>query len=431
MENQKKSDEPWYNIPSALRLHGNVRVKELEKAVQRVAHQYPGLTATYRLGKGGLARYDRNTVQPPFYVENVAGVSEDEVNRKVAEATRLPFNLNTTGPLRVHVFVHAPEDVTLLVTVHHISSDFRSQSVLLQRIIDEYIGRQGILYPRPIEHDRYIAKENSLLSSARREELERFWSQELDGADQAATIPLDVPRSESTGYLGAWLEETFPMPTWTELVRIARAHNSTVFTVLSAAHSILVWKWSGAADFVVVTPLTRRVTQESQYLVGYLVNPIAIRSRIAPELSFGELLERQRQTLLSAYRHGSYPFALLPSCVSLSRRDGQPILGQTALNLEVCESDLPVADLWAAGDSTRTLRYDDLEIRARSTPHHAGTFDLTVKVIRSGASTRIIWIYDTALFHTSTIRTKAREYLGTLQQVAADPDVVVADLARA
>ena len=66
------------------------------------------------------------------------------------------------------------------------------------------------------------------------------------------------------------------------LKALAKARQSTLFTVLLSAYQVLLHRYSGQPDIWVGIPIsTRRYQQEFSELVGYLVNPMVLRAEFS------------------------------------------------------------------------------------------------------------------------------------------------------
>src|SRR5262249_24574374 len=73
----------------------------------------------------------------------------------------------------------------------------------------------------------------------------------------------------------------------------------------------LLHRLTGQSDILVGTPASGRGVPAYAELVGYLVNPLAVRIDLTGEPSFGELLARVRQAAIGAFAHQEYPLPRL------------------------------------------------------------------------------------------------------------------------
>ena len=115
----------------------------------------------------------------------------------------------------------------------------------------------------------------------------------------------------------------------------ARAHRehheqpNDLFMILLAALKILLHYYSKQEDMIVGTNVANRTRVETEGLIGFFVNQLVLRTSMAGNPSFKELLARVRQTTLEAHAHQDLPFEkLVVAVVELDREvHDQLVLG--------------------------------------------------------------------------------------------------------
>ena len=95
------------------------------------------------------------------------------------------------------------------------------------------------------------------------------------------------------------------------LRRLGQQEFRTPFMVLLAAFQTLLYRYSGQEDLVVGTPVAGRDRLETEELIGFFVNMLALRTDLSGNPTFRELLARVRETTLGAYAHQDLPFEKL------------------------------------------------------------------------------------------------------------------------
>ncbi|WP_163871194.1 condensation domain-containing protein, partial [Myxococcus eversor] len=80
-----------------------------------------------------------------------------------------------------------------------------------------------------------------------------------------------------------------------ELLAFCQRQGTTPFMTLLAAFQLLLSRYSGQDDVVVGAPIAGRNRAETEGLIGFFVNTLALRSRIDSRSSFSQLLAQVKQ----------------------------------------------------------------------------------------------------------------------------------------
>ena len=105
-----------------------------------------------------------------------------------------------------------------------------------------------------------------------------------------------------------------------QLKALAQDQGSTLFMTLLAAFQTLLHRYSNQEEFLVGSVTAGRSHSELADLVGYFINPIALRADFSGNPTFNEALQRVRQTTLGAFEHQDYPPALLAKRTGIATR---------------------------------------------------------------------------------------------------------------
>src|SRR5262249_5150642 len=135
-----------------------------------------------------------------------------------------------------------------------------------------------------------------------------FWKQQLTGAPALLELPTDRPRPSGQRYRGARHFLDLPEGLPDNLRRLGQEEGSTPFMTLLAAFKALLLHYTGQDDLVVGTPVANRARQETEGLIGFFVNSLALRTSLAGDPTVRDLLRRVRETTLEAYSHEELPF---------------------------------------------------------------------------------------------------------------------------
>src|SRR5438876_1169683 len=129
-------------------------------------------------------------------------------------------------------------------------------------------------------------------------EAQRHWSEEKQ---IPLDLPTDRPRPAMQTFRGAEKRVALPKNLTEKLNWLGRREGVTLFLTLLAAFQVLLARYSSQEDIVVGTPVANRNRAEIEGLIGFFANTLVLRTNLAGNPSFRELLGRVKETALSAY----------------------------------------------------------------------------------------------------------------------------------
>src|SRR5262249_46063715 len=175
-----------------------------------------------------------------------------------------------------------------------------------------------------------------------------FWRGALAGAPPLE-LPADRPRPPAESHRGARIRGSIDRALADRVRALAREEGATVAMVLLAAWSIVLSRLSGQDDFAIGTPVANRTREETEGLIGFFVNTLALRVRLGArpdaagvdpservgadvaadgeaDVTFRGFLRRIRESSLDAWDHQDLPFESLLQALAPPRdRSRAPI----------------------------------------------------------------------------------------------------------
>ena len=117
---------------------------------------------------------------------------------------------------------------------------------------------------------------------------------------------------------------------------------------LLAAFKALLLRYTGQDDLVVGSPVAGRNRPETEELIGFFINTLVLRTDLAGDPTFRELLARVREVTLGAYAHQDVPFEQLVEELQPGRHPRRTPLFQVLFNLQNFASSFEAAGGWRA-----------------------------------------------------------------------------------
>ena len=311
---QLEPGSPAYNVPSAVRLNGEVSAAKLSAVFAEVVRRHEALRTTFGERDGQPVQVITPAGPPPRIPEiDLSGLSEPEAAARalaLAEA-RTPFDLARGPLLRLALLRLGERDHVLLINLHHIVSDGWSLGVLLREIAALWAGGPGALPDLPVQYADFAVWQREWLRGEVLEAQLAYWRERLAGAPRVLDLPLDHPRPALQTFRGESKAFTLP-PRLSEALReVCRQEGATPFMVLMAAWALLLGRHAHQDDVLLGTPIAGRNRREVEELIGFFVNTLVMRADLSGSPSFSELVGRGRQAALDGYAHQDVPFERL------------------------------------------------------------------------------------------------------------------------
>jgi amino acid adenylation domain-containing protein len=411
-----------FNIAGGLRLEGSLDARALRWALDEVVRRHEVLRTRFVTVKGSPVQVVNPPVPLPLPEVDLRSLAEKEraacLARLGTEAARQPFDL-AHGPLLRLTLVHLAEQRhVLLFAMHHIITDGWSTGVLVRELGALYAASlAGDPSPLPelrIQYADFARWQRQWLQGEVLERQLAYWRGQLAGAPAALNLRLARSRPDEQTSSGLTRRVTLPGISLSALKALGRRHDATLFMTVLAAFQVLLRHYSGEEDIVVGTDVANRGRKETEGLIGFFINQLALRTDLSDDPRFGELLGRVRETALAAYAHQDLPFEKLVDALKLDRH----LRHAPVFQLKIFVQNAPLSPLELLG-----LTLAPLELE-RGTAN----LDLTIALWESGD--RLIgWInYLTDLFDAAAITRFLAGFETILARVIDNSDLRVTEL---
>jgi amino acid adenylation domain-containing protein len=418
-------DDASYNVYLVRRLSGALDIGALSAAIDGVVARHETLRTSFPNvgGEPAAVLHPAGSVPVEFIRLPGPGAAE-EAERLAAERSNTPFRLAEGPPVRVTLIELASDDHVLCVILHHIICDGVSLNVLFDEISARYQARvAGVadeMPPLRVQYGDFAWWQRTLLTQGgRTERALAYWRGRLADPPQPELPARHQPghgqaqrsdeRQSRAGHAAVRAFRIPPDVTAT-LQRIAAERGATLFMVLLAAYHVLLAQRDGRPDVLAGTVWATRDRTELEPLIGDLTDIVVLRGDLTGNPSFGELLDRTRQTMLDAHAHREVPFERLVGELGLPHDLDRNLLLSSMLIMHSGEADI------ATRDHIGELRADLLDDGS-----HPAKFDLLLECWPSDEGLQLKFSCDTSLFDADTGQLLAARFAAIIDAIAADP----------
>jgi hypothetical protein len=414
-------ESAFYNMPTAIRLRGELNVSALERSLNELLRRHEALRTSFSVVDGEAVQVIAASVELELSKTDLthlaANEAEAEARRLATAASQRPFDLRRAPLMRASLMRLSTEHHVLLLNLHHIVTDGWSRSVLYRELAALYRafneGQEPQLVPLPIQYADFAVWQRNLLKGEVLEGHVNYWREQLAGAAPTINLPTDHPRPAVESFRGATRSVQLPATLSQSLQELSQQEGVTLFMTLLAAWTVLLSRWSGEEEVIVGSPIANRTRAELEGLIGFFVNSLVLRTSIKGNPSFKELLRRVRETTLSAYAHQDLPFEKIVEVVQPERELSHNPLFQVSFALQ----NAPQGAVSVGG----------LEMSVVETTRATARFDLEFHLWERAQGLSGLLIYSTELFEAETIQRMLGHFQTILESMVADPEQRVSE----
>ncbi|MEH2268244.1 MAG: amino acid adenylation domain-containing protein [Nostoc sp.] len=412
----------FYNIPLALRLVGTLEVAALEQSLQEIIHRHEALRTNFVTVDGQATQIIQTETNWKVSVVDWQHLSTTEqeiaLQQLAQQQAQRPFDLADEALIRATLVVLSEAEHALLVCIHHIVFDGWSMGVFIQELAALYNaysqGQPPSLMPLPIQYADFAIWQRQWLQGDVLQSQLNYWQQQLKDAPALLSLPTDRPRPAVQTFAGAYQEFVLSVELTDRLEKLSQEQGVTLFMTLLAAYDTLLYRYTGVADILVGSPIANRDRSEIEGLIGFFVNTLVMRTNLADNPSFSELLTRVREVALSAYAHQNLPFEMLVEALQPERDLSHTPIFQVMFALQ--------------NASTSEVELTRLTVSPLMSEGITAKFDLTLIMQNTTTGLVGVWEYNTDLFDASTIKRMSNHFVTLLEGVIANPQQQISQL---
>jgi hypothetical protein len=403
MEHYRGGESPL-NVPAFYRVRGDLDLDALGAALDTLVARHEALRTTYETAGRRLVQHVHEPAPVPVD-KRTASTDPAELAAAMRERARAPFDL-AVAPLRVTAWELAPDDVLLMLNIHHLSTDGWSGGVLADELGRLY--RPGATPPAlPEASWQYVdfsEWQRERYESGQLGEHQRFWREQLEGAR-----PPSLPSGQDGGQRRPGTEIfRLPEPTSAGLAELCRTRRTTTFVAGLAVFAAVLHARTGDTDFGLASMFANRIRPELAGTVGFLTNLVVLRLVLPRRPTFDDVLAATRDMVLDALAYQEIPYHLVPP--------GDRGAGLENILFQVM-----------AGPEYQ-LNLTGLDVEQVPPPGGTGSrFDLEFALLPTGSGIDgIVW-FDQRRFAPDQVRRLIADFTTMADGVTADPGRPVAE----
>lgn len=407
-----------YNMLATVEMSGKVVPEALERSLEKIIERHESLRTVFSQSDGQT----QQIVMPPqsFNLESVdlTGLSVDESKDVLAKYVALykdtKFDLKRDLMLKVMLIKMASDRYILLLKVHHLVSDDWSMNILLDELVSFYnhfvSGAKLSLPELPIQYFDYAVWQRENIDQNQDSELLKYWKEKLCEPIIPLNFPVDNPRPEQL-FASDVIHFNVPNALVERLTSLARDMDGTLYMLLLAAYKLMLYRYTNQEDIIVGAPIANRRFKETEDLIGFFVNTLALRTDVSANLSFRDLFQRVRQTTLDAYHYQDYPFEKLVQASQLERDLQHHPFFDTLFNL--------------VNTKKRREQFEDFQFKRLDLTQPDAKFLMTVYIEETSDGLEFSLVYRRNILAKPRMEAFMTQYQSLLRQIVEDSSLSI------
>lgn len=428
LANKLNSGTGEYNMAGSLSITGQLDQLAFKTAIDTIVQRHEMLRTGFFEENDELYQKILTSFDSPFISIDLSQLSESErsaqLKQLITQDADKPFDL-IQGPLLRVTLISLGHQSDLqpsflaLFNIHHIACDAWSMNILINEFKTLYAqfagGQSGQLPDLVIQYADYANWQRQVLSEgAHLNKGLDFWQDALTDTPTLHELPLDFARPAIQGFKGKIHTLTIEGELRQRLQDFCRRYSTTQYMVLQSVFAVLIARLSRNEKVVIGSPVSGRGQQETESLIGFFVNSMAVPSKVSANQNFESFLQQNQQTIQAGFAQQHIPFDLVVEHINPQRS----------------QSHHPVFQLLFAYQSAapKIQALGELEFGEYLPSQTKSRLDLELYVNDSGKSLDFNWHYSSELFAAQTIASWSESFLVLLDSVIADPQLSLASI---
>jgi amino acid adenylation domain-containing protein len=413
IEQHMQIESKIYNVAALIILEGETNYERLTDAFRQLIKRHESLRTSFVTLQEEAVQFIHENVS--FTIEYVK--SEEENSQKIAANFWRPIDLSKAPLLRVGLMKISEIKHILMVEMHHIIADGISNQILMRDFRRLYRGED--LLPLRIQYKDFSGWQTRLFKSETIKKQEEYWKVQFMDEIPALDLPTDYPRPPGpVSHQAQSVTFVVDKELTARVNEVLVETGATMFMFLLAVTNILLSKYSGQADIVVGCPVSGRIHNDLQNIIGMFVNMLAIRSLVEGSQTFKKFLEKVKENVLDSYENQDYQYDELVKTLGLQGNTTRNPLFDVVLhmfNLEIPREEKPDKQM------VTFVPYEDENMIVIP-------FDFILNAFEKDEWIQLEIRYITTLYKKKRIQMMGKHFLEIIIKVLEDKNIILKNL---
>ena len=419
---QLEGENCVYNVPFFCQISGFLNIFALEQAIREIVQRHEVLRTTFSVVNESPIQVIHAHPQLEVQVLDWRQLTEKDqlikAQQLAAEELQQPFDLSNPPLIRGKLLQLADKSHLLLLVIHHIVCDGWSMDIFRRELFSLYTAfcaeKPSPLTELSLQYADFAHWQRQWLQGEVLQSQLNYWQKQLAAVPPLLELPTECPRPSIQSFRGRSEFLQLNLDLTEKLKRLSQESGTTLFMTLLTAFTLLLSRYSGQEDIVVGSAIANRNRRETEPLIGFFVNTLALRTNLQGNPTFLELLERVKQVTLDAYDHQDLPFEKLVDELGLERSLSYHPLFQVVFSLQ--------------NETQEKLEIPGLNLTPFKWENTTTLFDLSLIFRETPQGLTGEWEYATDLFAAKTIQRMTGHFAVLVQGIVDNPQQTINSL---
>ncbi len=411
--NEMEGPDSAYNIPSLLKLTGEIDASILQVAIDKVVRRQAILRTSFFKREG---RYFQKITDNVRVVMNLSDAGSEADAMAIAQEKLSYVFDSVVAPLVKFDLIRVTPNLSfLLINIHHLISDSWSLHVLMNEVAFYYNGKvnqQMTELPQlNMQFCQYCEKLEGQSHKAEIQQQLAYWRDCLSNLDDLYVFPPDKGRPALQRSQGNSHRFVIPERLAAEITDFCKTHGYTVYNFLLSVFNILMSNYISSRDVCLASPIANRNTVDEELLIGFFVNTVVMRNDVNPSATFHELIRQVTATANQAFKRSQVPFDHVVEQLNPKR---------SLSYSPVVQTEFVFLNKFGAN-----VKLDGLDVREVDLPVSHVKYDFSLAVFQTDFGFTGLIEYRSDLYFHETVVRLSDEYVQLLSRVLSNPDIAV------
>ena len=299
-----------FHVSGAYHLEGRIDPSALGECLRQLGARHESLRTRFVEIEGEPAQVFDPEARFDLSLTDLRGLDEAQRRQAQEDAARTQaseaFSLSEDALVRVHLLWTAPDEGTLLVTLHHIIADAASVAVFIEELAALYdarlSGTPSGLPPIEVQFADFAAWQRQELGGDALGADLAHWRARFEGHPASLQLDIDTTDLDALPTTDSAHRTLAISPAQCQALRaLARAQGATLTMTLFAAYQAVLHSFTPADDMLFDTVFAGRTRPELSRMIGFVAENLVLRADLSSDPTFEALLSQVRHNLLDAY----------------------------------------------------------------------------------------------------------------------------------